>query len=146
MPRRIGTLICLSVILTGVLLLAVVHIVCSSLEYEPIIETAITCLLIKGGLSIEYVIIFTYGSEMFPEEVRGTAVGLALTIAKMLGLLSTQLIADAEAVGTSSMVGPGITVILGEVAVLFLPETLAVKAKNKQADPEYSRAISAELK
>lgn len=38
---------------------------------------------------MEYVIIYTYASELFPSTVRGTAVGFALTLAKVLAAFTS---------------------------------------------------------
>lgn len=65
-------------------------------ETEKWIETAVTCVLIKGGLSIAYIVIYAYGSELFPTSIRGTAVGLSLTVARFIGLTSSELISVSK--------------------------------------------------
>jgi MFS family permease len=125
--RKCGTIICLLIILFGSCALITVHALWGEYDWNKYIETGITVVLIKGGLSMEYVIIYTYASELFPSTVRGTAVGFALTLAKVLAAFTSgPLIAFAETM-TASMVGPSITVVVGLLAILVLPETLNQK-------------------
>jgi len=105
--------------------LIIIHQIWRDEDWCKYIETGVTVLLIKGGLSFEYVIIYTYASELFPSTVRGTAVGFALTLSKVLAaFVSGPLIKLAEDIGTASMVGPSITVIVGLLSLFMLPETL----------------------
>lgn len=90
----------------------------------------ITCLLIKAGLSVEYVVIFTYGSELFPSNVRGTAMGLGVTGAKFMGLLSTNLINfSKDTLDTNAMVGCAATVFIALPFLVCLPETRGKKVE-----------------
>ena len=95
---------------------------------EDLTQTLITCLLIKGGLSVEYVVVFTWGSELFPSNVRGTAMGLALTGAKFMALLSTNLIDFSKnTLNTNPMVGCAMTVVIALPFLMCLPETRLLK-------------------
>ena len=95
--RKIGSIICLSVMLFGGVLLYVSHLLWSDHEWNQYIETGVTCILVKGGLSLQYVIVYAWASEMFPSTIRGTAVGFALTMARILAaFLSGYLIKVAE--------------------------------------------------
>jgi MFS family permease len=95
---------------------------------DDLTQTLITCLLIKGGLSVEYVVIFTWGSELFPSNVRGTAMGLALTGAKFMALLSTNLITfSKDVLHTNPMVGCAMTVVVSLPFLMCLPETRLLK-------------------
>jgi len=81
-------------------------------------------IFIKGGLSVEYVAIYTYGAELFPSNIRGTACGLSIFGAKMVGAVSSPLIAfSRDTLHVNPMVGCGATVIFSILAMLILPET-----------------------
>lgn len=75
-----------------------------------------TCALIKGGLSIAYIVVYAYGSELFPTSIRGTAFGLSVTMARMIGLTSNELIDLAKEWGLPSMTLCASTSLIGAVA------------------------------
>jgi hypothetical protein len=74
------------VILCGAVLLLLLQFGFGNFEGEKLTQTMIVCLLIKAGVSVDFVIMYTYGNEMFPSNIRGTAFGIGVTAGKMIGL------------------------------------------------------------
>jgi hypothetical protein len=84
-PRKKLTLYCFICIAVGALILVVIGLL-PGFGYDKLTQTMVTCLLIKGGVSVEYIVVYAYGCELFPTNVRGTAMGLGITISKFVGL------------------------------------------------------------
>jgi len=114
--RKCGSFMNFAIILLGAVLCVVLFAIIGDIKTRDLVIAVITCVLIKGGLSVQYVLLYTYGSELFPSTVRGTACGLALTLAKCLGLFSSSLIKASESLGTAAMVGPSATAIVAVLA------------------------------
>jgi len=90
----------------------------------------IVCIFIKGGLSVNYVVIFAYGSELFPSNIRGTANGIVFFGAKMMGMLSPYLInLSRDVFNVNAMVGCGVTSVIAMLGLLLLPETFKQKVE-----------------
>jgi hypothetical protein len=90
----------------------------------------VTCLLVKGGVSVEYIVVYFYGAELFPSNIRGTAMGLGITISKFVGLLRSNLIDfSKDTLHTNPMVGCAATVLIGLPFLMCLPETLGKKVE-----------------
>ena len=51
-----------------------------------LVEALIGTIVIRSGLTFVFTIIFVYGSEIFPSNIRGTAVGVAYTCGKMIAI------------------------------------------------------------
>jgi MFS family permease len=96
-------------------------------DIEKWVETIVTCALIKGGLSIAYIVVYAYGSELFPTSIRGTAFGVSVTIARLVGLLSGELIDLAKSWDLPSMTLCASTSLIGALALILLRETYNVK-------------------
>ena len=75
-----------------------------------------------------YSVIFIWGSELFPSNIRGTASGIAITSGKLIALSGEPLINfSVNVLGVNAMVGASLTAILALPAIFFLPETLNKK-------------------
>ena len=104
---------CIMASLFGVSALVFLKKVFGDLEGENLFETLIVSIVIKGAVSIWYIILYAWGSEMFPSSIRGTAMGLSLVIGKMCGTLCQPLITFSEnTLGVNAMVGCAITTII----------------------------------
>merc|ERR1711997_206406 len=79
----------------------------------------------KFGATCSFTIIFIYTSEMYPTEIRSTAVGSSSTCARIGGILAPQ-VANLNTVWVPLplLIMGGSSLIGGLVALLNLPETL----------------------
>ena len=91
------------------------------------IETIVVSVLVKGPLSVEYVILYTYGSELFPSTIRGTAVGIAFNAGKFMSLFSVPIMAYCKDLGQNAMVGCALTALIALPFMFKMPETLRAK-------------------
>jgi hypothetical protein len=128
--RNRTTFCCMVFILMGGVILVVLRKAVPSFDGEKTVETIVVCGLIKAGLSVNYVVLYTWGAEMFPSTIRGTALGLSLAIGRMVGLVNAPLISLSEDVfGVNAMVGCAATAILVFPVLIWLPETLDQKVE-----------------
>jgi hypothetical protein len=68
--RRKGTLIVQLMFLAGGILLVLIHNVIPDFRGEKWVETMFVCVLIRGGMSFMFAIIFNMGAELFDSTVR----------------------------------------------------------------------------
>jgi hypothetical protein len=68
--RRKGTLIVQLMFLVGGILLVLIHNVIPDFRGEKWVETMFVCVLIRGGMSFMFAIIFNMGAELFDSTVR----------------------------------------------------------------------------
>jgi len=101
-----------------------------SFSNQQVVEAFVVCIFIKGGISILYVLIYVYGSELFASNVRGVANGLAFFGAKMVTLLSPLMLnLSRDVLHLNPMVGFGSMSVLAMLALLILPETFNIKVE-----------------
>jgi hypothetical protein len=128
--RNKTTFCCQLLVLIGGVILVVLRKAIPSFEDEKTVETMVVCILIKAGLSVNYVVLYTWGAEMFPSTIRGTALGLSLALGRMAGLVNAPLISLSEDVfGVNAMVGCAATAVLVFPVLIWLPETLNQKVE-----------------
>jgi len=89
----------------------------------------------KFGATCSFTIIFIYTSEMYPTEIRSTAVGSSSTCARIGGILAPQ-VANLNTVWVPLplLIMGGSSLIGGLVALLNLPETLGKKLPENMED------------
>jgi len=122
-------LLAYSQILAGVTLIAAGLLI----NYDPLIPTILS-LIGKFGSTSSFAIVFVYTAEMFPTEIRSSAVGSSSTCARVGGILAPQVANLAVywitlpfyLMGASSLVG-GIMILINLPETLGepLPETMA---------------------
>merc|ERR1712203_230247 len=79
-------LLAYSQILAGVTLIAAGLLI----NYDPLIPTILS-LIGKFGSTSSFAIVFVYTAEMFPTEIRSSAVGSSSTCARVGGILAPQV-------------------------------------------------------
>jgi hypothetical protein len=97
---------------------------------EKWIETLMVCILIRGGLSFQFTIVCNYGAELFDAEVRGTAIAIGMTLAKMASFMSTYVVDFTEnSLNTNPMVGCAALCVFALPALLMVPETFGKRVQ-----------------
>ena len=82
-------------------------------------------LIGKFGATGSFAIVFVYTAEMFPTEIRSTAVGTSSTCARIGGILAPQVAYLATSWTPLPLIVMGGSALIGGIlAILFLPETL----------------------
>lgn len=75
--RRNIIILCSCIMILGGLLTIVFKNMIGGWEHSALAQTLVSALLIKGGLSVLYVIMYSYGAELFPSSLRGICMGLS---------------------------------------------------------------------
>ena len=60
-------------------------------ELRNVVLSVISCGFVKIAMAFPYSILNVYTSEMFPIEIRGTAVGLIFLIGKLSGVFAPNI-------------------------------------------------------
>jgi hypothetical protein len=108
----------------------VLHNLIPSFTGEKWIETLLVCILIRGNLSFQFSIIANFGAEMFDADVRGSAIAIGMTLAKMLSFVSSYVVAFTEqSLNTNPMVGCAALCVFALPALLMVPETFGKKVR-----------------
>ena len=129
-PRKTYTIFSFCLIIAGAVLLFIFRNVIPSFDGEKWVETIIAAFLVKAALSVEFVILYTYVSEIFPTKIRGISNSVVFNIAKLLGLTSTLLIVlSTDVLKTNAMVCGSMTCLLTFPMIFFLPETKGKKVE-----------------
>lgn len=93
-----------------------------------------------------------YPNEMFPTEVRATAVGVAIAISRIGVVVSTYglpLFLDAYGIGPTMLVGAGLLLVCLALSVVMAPETRGLtlsEASSLHAGPPKTRRQVADLR
>ena len=94
-----------------------------------LLETLLS-VLIKMFVAMNFVLVFLYGSELFPTKLRGLAMGIALLCGRLIMSVVSQLDAMSESLG----IHPNTTIVFSAMIALpfayILPETLNKKMLN----------------
>jgi len=89
------------------------------------VATVVLSLVGKFGATGSFNIVFVYTAEMFPTEIRSTAVGTSSTCARIGGILAPQVAFLASTWKPLPLLVMGGSALIGGVLALFmLPETL----------------------
>ena len=112
---------------SGGMLLILIRGVMDNDQTRKWIETILVSIIVKGPLSIEYVILFTYGSELFPSTIRGTAVGIAFNAGKFMSLFCVPIMVYCKDIGQNGVVGCVLTALIALPFMFKMPETLRAK-------------------
>jgi hypothetical protein len=108
----------------------VLHNLIPDFEGEKWIETLMVCILIRGGLCFQFAIVGNYGAELFDAEVRGSAIGFGMSMAKMVSFVSTYVVDFTEkSLHTNPMVGCAALCVFALPALLLVPETFGKRVK-----------------
>jgi hypothetical protein len=128
--RKTGLLITNLIFLCCAVLLLVLHNFVPDFKGEKWIETLTVCILIRGGLSFQFSIVYNYGAELFDAEVRGSAIAIGLTLAKMASFVSTYVVEFTEQnLHTNPMVGCAALCVFALPALLMVPETFGKRVQ-----------------
>ena len=87
-------------------------------------------IILKLFISMNYSLVFTYGSELFPTKLRGLALGISVFVGRFLISFCSYLELFAEYENIHPMVTSGFGAILALPCILILPETLNKKMSN----------------
>ena len=83
---------------------------------------------IKAALSVIFVIMYTYGAELFPSNIRGTTNGIAFNFGRGISIISAYLITmSVETFHTNAIVGCAAVCLLSLPFLGFMPETVGRK-------------------
>ena len=95
---------------------------------SPSLRILQTCLALLGkfGATCAFATVYLYTSELFPTSIRGTAVGLCSTIARIGGVSSLLLAGLSRVWKPFPMVIMGTVATLAGICALFFPETTGV--------------------
>ena len=95
---------------------------------SPSLKILQTCLALLGkfGATCAFSTVYLYTSELFPTSIRGTAVGLCSTIARIGGVCSLLLAGLSRVWEPFPMVIMGSVATLAGICALFFPETTGV--------------------
>lgn len=94
-------------------------------EIEQWFEVAISVFLIKGGVAFEYVIMYTYGTELFNNaNIRGTANGICSFGGAILSESFVPIRKISAALSLNPMIGCAATSLITLPFILKMPETL----------------------
>lgn len=88
LKRKQGILWSNILILMGGIILIILRKTWGDSDNERLVEAIVVCVFIKAPVALLFVLFYTFGAELFPSSMRGTALGLAITLAKALGLTS----------------------------------------------------------
>ena len=85
----------------------------------------------KFAISMGFVLIFVYGSELFPTTVRSKCIGLAASIGRGTGTITTWLNSALLAVGINPVLFFGCLGFLMLIILRWLPETQGCKLEDE---------------
>ena len=97
--------------------------------YGKIFQSALSILL-KLFVAMNYSLVFTYGSELFPTKLRGLALGISVFVGRILISFCSYLESFADYEHIHPMVTSAFGAILALPCILILPETLNKKMSN----------------
>merc|ERR1711862_175481 len=94
-------------------------------DYLPALTSVLSCLG-KLGTSAAFALIYLYSAEMFPTEVRNTALGTCSMVARLGSLVAPYIasLGSYESYGYLPFLIFGVTILLGGSTAIILPETL----------------------
>ena len=101
----------------------------------PFIFQVALSLVGKFGATGSFNIVFVYTAEMFPTEIRSTAVGTSSTCARIGGILAPQVAFLASTWKPLPLLVMGGSALIGGILALFLlPETLGTALPETMED------------
>ena len=129
-PRKTYTIFSFSLIVAGAVLLVIFRNVLPSFHGERMVETIIVAFILKAALSVQFIVLYAYLSEMFPTRIRGISHSIVFNVGKLLGLTSTLLIVlSTDVLNTNAMVCGAMTCLVTIPMIMFLPETKGKKVE-----------------
>ena len=134
--RKITTVsnfIVIGVCLFGILVLTYVTSDQGTLE----IWTIIISIIARFAISGEIYLIFIYTAELFPTYFRSTAFGICNIVARLGGMLASNLLLICEAIGINYLIVLGVLSLLTAVFSLLLEETKK-KALKEMVDSDHT--------
>lgn len=125
--RKNQMIICYLIMLVGAAVLIALAIA-PQFKNDNLVQAQIVVIFVKGGMSVLYVVLYQYGTELFPTRVRGTANGICITSAKFMSFVSSNLISlSKNTLHVNPMVGCAATCLFALPAFIWLPETFEQK-------------------
>ena len=129
-PRKTFTIFSFCLIMSGAVSLFIIKNVIPSFDGEKWVETIIVAFILKGALSVQFVVLYAHLLEVFPTKIRGISNSVVFNIARLLGLTSTLLIGlSTDILKTNAMVCGAMTCLVALPMIFFLPETKGKKVE-----------------
>ena len=127
--KKLNLVVAIATIVVAALLMAIKELGYKENKYGKILESAFSIIL-KLFISMNYSLVFTYGSELFPTKLRGLALGISVFIGRFLISLCSYLELFADYEDIHPMVTSAFGAVIALPFILILPETLNKKMSN----------------